>query len=77
MGFNLSAWHSKTLWRHKLSIKCKALRVIIIDEISMVAGELLGGLEYIVASVNRQQGTYRRRPDGSKRLFGGVNVVLR
>ena len=42
--------------KHKQSIKCQALRVIIIDEISMVAAELLGGLEYVVSSVIRQQG---------------------
>ena len=62
--------------KHKLSIKCQALRVIIIDEISMIDAELLGPLEYMVSSVIRQGGTYKRRTDGSKRLFGGVNLVL-
>ena len=35
---------------HKRSIKCQALRVVIIDEISMVAAELLGILEYVFDS---------------------------
>jgi hypothetical protein len=35
---------------HKQSIKCQALRVVIIDEISMVAAELLGTLEYVFDS---------------------------
>ena len=34
--------------RHKQSIKCQALRVIIIDEISMISAELLGALEAVV-----------------------------
>ena len=32
---------------HKQSITCQALRVIIIDEISMISAELLGTLEYV------------------------------
>ena len=32
---------------HQQSIKCQALRVILLDEISMVAAELLGTLEYV------------------------------
>ena len=64
--------------KHKLSIKCQALRVIIIDEISMIDAELLGSLEYMVSSVIRQGGTYKRRTDGSKRLFGwGKPCVVR
>ena len=32
---------------HKQSIKCQALRVILIDEISMISGELFGSLEHV------------------------------
>jgi hypothetical protein len=32
---------------HKQSIRCQALRVILIDEISMISAELLGSLEYV------------------------------
>ena len=32
---------------HKQSIKCQALRVILIDEISMISAELLGTLQYV------------------------------
>ena len=46
--------------KQKLSIKCQALRVVIIDEISMIDAELLGGLEYMIASVIRQQGAYKK-----------------
>ena len=62
--------------KQKLSLKCQALRVVIIDEISMIDAELLGDLEYMIASVIRQQGTYKKRIDGTKRVFGGLNVVL-
>ena len=34
---------------HQQSIKCQALRVILIDEISMISAELLGTLEYAQA----------------------------
>ena len=63
--------------RHKLSIKCQALRVVIIDEISMISAELLGTLQYVVTAAIRRQGTYKKRhSDGSTRLFGGVNVIM-
>lgn len=62
--------------RHKQSIKCQALHVIIIDEVSMLSAELLGALEYVVAGAIRAQGTYKKRPDGSKRAFGGVNLIM-
>ena len=37
--------------RHKQSIKCQALRVIILDELSMISAELLGSLNYVVGVV--------------------------
>ena len=60
---------------HKMSTKCQCLRVILVDELSMVSAELFGALEYVVRKVIRQRGTYKVRPDKSQRRFGGVNVV--
>ena len=37
--------------RHKQSIKCQALRVVIIDELSMISAELLGSIEYVIRVV--------------------------
>ena len=62
--------------RHEQSIKCQALRLVIIDELSMVAAELFGALEYVVKNAIRIQDTYKKRPDGSTRAFGGVNVAM-
>ena len=45
--------------RHQLSVKCQALRVIIIDEVSMVSAELLGALQYVVTKAVRLRGTYK------------------
>ena len=61
---------------HKQSIKCQALRVIIIDELGMNSAELIGQLEYVVRKAVRTVGTYKKRTDGSTRAFGGVNVVM-
>ena len=61
---------------HKLSTKCQCLRFILIDEISMVSAELLAALEHVVASVVRLRSTYKRRADGSDRIFGGINVLF-
>ena len=47
--------------RHKQSMKCQALRVIIIDEVSMISAELFGTLEYIVKGAVRAHGTYKTR----------------
>ena len=62
--------------KHKQSMKCQALRVIIIDEVSMISAELLGALEYVVKGAIRAQGTYKKRRNGEARVFGGVNVVM-
>ena len=68
---------------HKLSMKCQALRVIIIDEVSMMDAELLGKLrEKATKAVRIQKNTYKKRPGHSSRAqqstraFGGVNVVM-
>ena len=62
--------------RHKQSIKCQALRVIIIDELSMISAELLGALAYVTKKAVRAAGSYKKRKDGSTRAFGGVNLVM-
>ena len=62
--------------RHNQSIKRQALRVIILDELSMDSAELLGALGYVVKPAVRVQGAYKKRQDGSMRAFGGVNVVM-
>ena len=62
--------------KHKQSIKCQALRVIIIDEVSMISAELLGALENVVKTAVRTKGTYKKRSNGDTRLFGGVNIVM-
>ena len=62
--------------RHKQSMKCQALRVIIIDEVSMISAELLGALEHVVSAAVRVRGTYKKRRNGDNRRFGGVNVVM-
>ena len=43
--------------RHEQSIKCQALRLVIIDELGMVAAEPFGALEYVVKSAIRIQDT--------------------
>ena len=45
--------------KHKQTMKSQALRVIIIDEVSMISAELLGALEYVVKGAVRAQGTYK------------------
>ena len=62
--------------KHKLSIKCQCLRFILIDEISMVSAELLAALENVVRQVVRLRSTYKKRPNGAERVFGGVNVLF-
>ena len=62
--------------RHKQSIKCQALRVVIIDELSMISAELLGALAYVMTKAIRIAGTYKKRKDGSTRAFGGVNMIM-
>ena len=62
--------------RRKQSMKCQALRVIIIDEVSMIPAELLGALERVVASAVQVRGTYKKRGNDETRAFGGVNVVM-
>ena len=59
-----------------LSIKCQCLRFILIDEISMVSAELLSLLEHVIQMVIKSRTLWKKRQDGSKRVFGGVNVLF-
>ena len=59
-----------------LSIKCQCLRFILLDEISMVSGELLGALEHVIQKVVKSRTLWKKRADDSKRLFGGINVIF-
>ena len=59
-----------------MSIKCQCLRFILIDEISMVSAELLSVLESNVQMVVKSGTLWKRRNDGSNRMFGGINVLF-
>jgi len=52
----------------------QSLRWILIDEISMVADELLGDFESMFADAARQT-VYKKRRDKSRRIFGGYNLL--
>ena len=60
----------------KLSTKCQNLRVIIIDELSMVSAELFGALELAVRKVIGSKHTYKLRKDNSVCRFWGINVLM-
>ena len=62
--------------RHKQSVRCQALRVLLIDEVSMVSAELLVAIQTVLTQVIRVPGTYKKRKDKSVRAFGGVNVIM-
>ena len=67
---------STTRDNNKLSARCQCLRFILIDEISMIAAQLFGQLELVVRKVIRKRSIYKKRPNGSERPFGGVNVLM-
>ena len=58
-----------------LYIQNENLRWILVDEISMVADELLGAFEYRFAEAARRT-RYSKRKDKSWRISGGYNVIL-
>ena len=58
-----------------LYIQNAQLRWVIIDEISMVADELLGAFEYEFTQAARQT-RYSKRKDKLHRIFGGYNLML-
>ena len=47
-----------------------------VEQVSMIAAELLGALEKVVTGAVRVRNTYKKRAADSKRAFGGVNVVM-
>ena len=60
----------------QLFIQCQSLRWVLVDEISMVSAELLAELEKRVTAAVSGHAPYKKRPDGSVRPFGGLNVLL-
>ena len=62
--------------RHQQSIKCQALRVMILDELGMNSAELLGALNYVTSNAIRTNNTYKKQKDGTTRVFGALNVVM-
>ena len=65
----------------KLSDKIKALRVLIIDEISMVSAELLGLVNALLMQHMPEPRTYKLRKrhatdPARMRAFGGVNLIM-
>ena len=42
----------------------------------MMSAELLGTLEQVVSGAIRVRGTYKKRNNGTSRVFGGVNIVM-
>ena len=59
-----------------LAAKCYALRVLIIDEVSMVEASLLGILDWTLRTAASRRNCYRQRADGTCRAFAGVNTIL-
>lgn len=57
-----------------LSIKFQCLGFMLIDEISMVSAELLGAFQHVAQQVVKARTLRKKRPDGSTRLFGGIDV---
>ena len=58
-----------------LYVRNAAFRWVLLDEISMDADSLMDDFEAHTTSAARQT-RYTRRPDGSERLYGGLNVMM-
>ena len=56
--------------------KCLALRVLIIDEVSMVEASLLGMLDWALRTAASANNCYKKREDDSCRAFAGVNTIF-
>ena len=56
--------------------KCLALRVLIIDEVSMVEASLLGMLDWALRTAASPKNCYKKREDDSCRAFAGVNTIF-
>jgi hypothetical protein len=50
------------------------MRVLVIDEIEALAAGVFGALD-VNCTIARSRKPFARRPDGSKRLFGGLNLI--
>ena len=84
-GFTIHHWsgiptrptaNNSTGDKHQQSIKCQALRVMILDELGMIFAELLGALNHVTTNAIRTNNTYKKRTDGTTRAFGDLNVVM-
>ena len=42
----------------------------------MIPAELVGKLEYVIRCAVRVKNTYKKRPGGEHRVFGGVNIIM-
>ena len=60
---------------HMFYNRCQCLRVIVIDEISMVPADLLGHLAKRLRKAKEHQFCSKRSEEESRR-FGGVNLIL-
>ena len=49
---------------------------LIVDEISMVSAWFLSEIDSRLRCAARSMGTMKREADGSKRPFGGLNVIF-
>ena len=85
-GFTIHHWSgipvqegggcSGTSNANKLSTKRQSLRFLLIDEVCMVAAQLMGQLESVISTVTRHRSGYKSRSGGSMRRFGGLSVLL-
>ena len=57
-----------------LFLRCQSMRVLVIDEIEALAAGVFGALDQNCTRA-RSRNVFARRPDGSKRPFGGLNLI--
>lgn len=50
-------------------------RFLFIDEVSMISAELDHTMERVIREATEPTTRYKRSPDGSIRLYGGLNVM--
>ena len=58
-----------------LFIQNQRLRFVLMDEINMVSDILLGDFEYQMSRAARDT-RYKKRPDTTRRIFGGYNILF-
>ena len=61
---------------HKLATKRQSLRWVLIDEVSMISAQLVGVLDILSGKVVWKRDSWKRRADGTKRPFGGLDVLM-